>query len=142
MKAKGLTLIELAVTIMMVLILSGVSLVTFVDVLESGDATLVQSTQAVLQTTLTQAASRLDVNPLTLSQGTGGFNGQNVVNACRVSVPQRANLIWTGGVNYQLDIPGRGRSATYSVTNTGDVVVQGLDGFQKYVIVNGVVQKI
>ncbi len=142
MKDKGFTLIELAMTIAVVAVLSAVGAITLGDLFEAGDASIVQSTQAVLQTTLTQAASRLDVNPLTLSQGTGTFNGNNVVNACRISVPESATLVWQNGVNYQLNIPNSGRSANFTVTNTGDVVVQQLSGFQKFTVVNGVVQKI
>jgi len=139
---KGLTLIELAVTIIMVALLSAFSILTFTDMMETGDATLVQSTQAVLQTTLTQAANRLDVTPLTLSQGTGGFNGNNVVNACRLNVPQRATLSWLGGINYRVNIATQNRSANFLVTNTGDVVVQSISGFQKYTVANGVIKKI
>lgn len=121
----GFTLIELTVIVVALLVLSAVSLIMYGDVMESGDATLVDSVQASLQSVVSQASARLDVNPTATPAA-------NIVNVLRMEVPQRAVVNATGTTTYRLTMTHSGRRAAYRVNANGSISLTGLSGFTHY----------
>ncbi|MBK8190790.1 MAG: hypothetical protein IPK79_10120 [Vampirovibrionales bacterium] len=124
---KGFTLIELTCIVVAMLVLSGIALFVYGDVMESGDATLVDSVQGSLQTVISQASSRLDVNPTATPSA-------NVVNVLRMSIPDTAAVTATGPTTYRLEMPRSARRAAYQVGANGAVRITGLSGFTHYSI--------
>lgn len=125
--SKGFTLIEMVVIMTIIAVLATFAAFTYSDIMEAGDAALVDSAQASLQSVVSQASARMDVNPTALA-------GNAVANAVRMNVPERAVITSGGGAVYGLNITNSGRTARYQVGANGDVVLIGLSGFSNYSI--------
>lgn len=136
----GFTLMELAITIIVIALLSAFALVSFGNSAETRDAIMVQSAQAALQSVVSQGSARMDVPPSQL-------NSASVLNALRASF----NTTGTGssgvqfsasGSSFVMNIPSGGRAATFSIGASGDVNLSALSNFQTYQVQNGIISKI
>lgn len=145
-RTPGYTLIELAVVIALIAILSGFAVSAFMGSGESRDAAMVQSAQTSLQQVISQASVRLDKTP----QDVIDENGDDVENATRQMLMQTnggdlgITLTQQGG-GFVMRVEDTGRSASYEVSNSGDVTLDALGGsWTKYGVDqdNGVIQKL
>lgn len=139
----GFTLIELAMVILVIAILSAFALVSFGNTGETRDASMVQSAQASLQSLISQGAVRMDKKPYELDE-------QSVLTAIRASVgdisgSQNMGVTFTSNApkQYTMTIGKSKRGATFEVTLTGDVKLKALNNFQHYKVDpgNGIIQK-
>lgn len=140
---KGYTLIELAMVIAIVGVLTAFGLVSFGNMDEQRDASMVQSVQASLQSIVSQGAARLDIRPADFQ------NAQldAVLMAAQGLVARQAANnpvnITRSGRTFTLTIPSSGRGAQYAVDANGNVnlVPNSLQNFATYTVQNGVIQK-
>ncbi len=141
MKAeKGFTLIELAMTMMIVITLAGFAYFSYRDYREGADAVLVDSMQSSLQSIVSQASARTDTNATNL-------NAAAVVRAVRMDGTtggsENVELTTTGLAAYQVRIDPSNRTASYIVNPSGNVSLVNITGFTHFNIsANGTIQKI
>lgn len=145
--AKGMTLIELAVVIAILTVLSGFAMLSWSSLDENRDATLVQAAQANLQTVISQGSLRLDKSPQQLL----AENSDNIQRAVRVLLEDDQNGNAKNELDFQvagntanLSINSGRRTATFSISNNGDVALSGLGGSQnwsQYGVQNGVIKR-
>lgn len=134
---QGLTMVELAMVIVIVGVLAAFGMMTWTGVGETGDAGVVQSAQASLQGTITQASARLDIPPTSL-------NSNNVITAVSGNLAAAATLSASGcSGTYCLTLNQSGRVAAFNVNTAGDVILSSLSGFSQYGISsNGTIQRL
>ncbi|MEM0950727.1 MAG: prepilin-type N-terminal cleavage/methylation domain-containing protein [Cyanobacteria bacterium P01_H01_bin.74] len=140
---SGYSLIELALTIAILVILSTFAYVSFGDTQEARDARLVQSTQAVLQTVVTQGTARLSLTPTQLR------NTQlpAVLVAARSYIGQDGNTSSNGvqlasnGNTIVVSIDDSSRQATYSIEDNGNINLLTVTNFNHYEAQNGIISK-
>jgi hypothetical protein len=120
--AKGITFIEIALSIAIMTIFAGFAIATLVDFSEDGDARTVEADQAMLQGIILQASDRLDTLP-------SNVNLNNVLNV----MPNNPNRTLTaGGGTLTQTLNESGRTATFRVNGCGQVCLTNLGGFSKY----------
>lgn len=146
MAAKGTTLVELAMVIGVIGVLSGVAVLALRDN-EARDADMIMSVHASLQNIVNQASVRLDVSPSVLVT-----NATNA-NLVRLALEDHLNQDTTGvvvtnaGGTFTITMDSTGRTATYTVptagVNTGRVVITSVNpAFNNYsVIGDGTLRK-
>lgn len=141
--SRGFTLIELAMVIAVIAILSAFALVSFGNTGETRDATMVQSAQASLQALISQGAVRMDKKPYDLDE-------KSVLTAIRatageLSATKNRDVTFTSNApkQYTMTIGSSRRSAVFEVSTTGDVKLKALNNFQHYQVdpSNGIIQK-
>jgi len=139
---RGYTMIELIIIIFVISILAAFSFASFGNSQETRDATMVQSAQAALQSVVSQGAARMDVPPSQL-------NSTSVLNALKASFntndagtdnPVQFSVVGTN--SFQMTIPKGGRSATFTIGNSGDVTLSNLNNFTIYQVQNCVISRI
>lgn len=130
---RGFTLMELCMVIALIALVSAFAIISFGNTGERRDATMVQAAQANLQTIISQGAVRMDIRPdqlpsnmvLTAIQSSIGESGAN---------NSGVRFTATGNNSYTMTITSSNRSATFDVSNTGDVRLIGLNNFTSYVV--------
>ncbi len=130
--ARGYTLIELAVVIAVLGILTAFAVVSFGNTGERRDATMVQAAQANLQSIISQGSVRMDTRPDQLP-------ANMVLTAIQMAVGEQGASnqrvrFTSAGNQYTMSLDESSRSATFDVTNTGDVRLIGLNNFPNYVV--------
>ena len=143
--AKGVTLIEIAVIIAIMAVLTGFGTLAWTGLGESRDASMIQAAQANLQTVITQGTARMDRSPTWLyTNNTAGI--QNAMNALLQDTAGNntsIDFIVSPAGTATLSIVGSGRTATYTITNEGNVQLTGLAGsWSQYGVQNGVIRKL
>jgi type II secretory pathway pseudopilin PulG len=119
---KGITLIEVALSIVIIAVFAGFAVATLVDFSEDGDARTVEADQAMLQGIILQASDRLDTLP-------SNVNLNNVLNV----IPNNPNrTLAAGGGGLTQTLNKSGRVATFRVNGCGQVCLTNLSGFSKY----------
>jgi prepilin-type N-terminal cleavage/methylation domain-containing protein len=141
--APGFALVELVLTIAVIAILAAFTVTSFGDSSEVRDAALVQSAQAALQSIVAQGSARMAMTPATLRDSYSG----SVLNALKASFNTTGTTYTSvqftpSGNDFIMTIPSSGRSATYSISTSGDVTLSGLSNFTTYEKLNGVIGKI
>jgi prepilin-type N-terminal cleavage/methylation domain-containing protein len=142
---RGFTLVEVALVIAVIAILAAFALVSFSNTGETRDASMVQSSQAALQSLISQGAARMDVKPSEL-------DANMVLTAIRANVGEKQDGSSSRGVTftatsgatpqYTMIIASSQRSAVFEVSTTGDVKLKTLNNFQHYQVdQNGIIQK-
>lgn len=134
------SLLEMAIVIAILGVLSAVALTNMSTTSEARDAGAVQSAQAVLQQVIAQGATRRDTSPTDLLSN----QRANIINAANMLLQNSQSMRFTDtSPNFRLTIMSSGRTATYSVSNTGDVSLQPLNASQwvDYTVNNGVITK-
>lgn len=140
---SGYTIMELAMIIAIVGILSAFAMVSFGNLGEERDAKMVQAAQAALQSIVSEGAARLDIRPADF----GDDQFQAVLLAAQASIGQRVGtnsgevLLSRSGRTYTLRITKSGRQAVFNLTTTGNVNLSRVDNFGSYVASNGIIQK-
>jgi prepilin-type N-terminal cleavage/methylation domain-containing protein len=129
---KGFTLIELAMVIAVMAILSAFALVSFGNSGEKRDATMVQSAQASLQSIVSQGAVRMDTRPDQLPPNAVLMAVQAIVG--QSGTGNSGVLFTNNGSQYTMTINGSSRSATFDISSTGDVRLIGLNNFPNYTV--------
>ena len=141
--SRGFTIIELAMVIAVVAILSAFALVSFGNTGETRDASMVQSAQASLQSIISQGAVRMDKKPYDLDE-------KSVLTALKatigeLSATQNRGITFTSNApkQYTMTIGSSRRSAVFEVSTTGDVKLKTLNNFQHYQVdqSNGIIQR-
>jgi prepilin-type N-terminal cleavage/methylation domain-containing protein len=127
---SGFTLIEIAMVIAVVGILSAFAFVSFGNADESRDATMIQAVQGSLQSIVSQGAIRMDQRPDQLDSSA-------VLTALRSTLNQDTDTSGSirasaSGGTYNINIPQKNRSATFNVASNGDVQLTGLSNFTRY----------
>jgi prepilin-type N-terminal cleavage/methylation domain-containing protein len=134
-RSGGFTLIEMAIVIVAIAVLAAYAIVRFGEMTEDADATMVRTSQALLQQTLTQAAIRRDRAPITIFRdnpvvGNNGIGDRDlvveIVNSQLTSF-NRANRNFNDIQNWPVICNAvtctlrtqSGRGATFSVTPNG-----------------------
>jgi prepilin-type N-terminal cleavage/methylation domain-containing protein len=141
---SGFTLIELAIAIAIIGLLAAFAFLSFGTAGEDRDAAMVQSSQASLQTIVSQGATRMDLSPQALRDS----HPQQILLAVQAAIGQTAGKnadvqFSLSGTNFVMTIPKSGRTATFTITDTGEVQLTNLSSnFTGYKPVNGVIQKI
>lgn len=135
---RGFTLIELAITIMIIAILAAFTWTSFQGTDEARDAAMVQSAQAALQSIVSQGSARTDVPPASLPR-------TSVLNALTASFSTSGNgssvKFSVSGNNFVMTIPSKGRAATFGIAANGNVNLLNLSNFTDYTVQNGVIFK-
>ena len=122
--AKGITLVEVAVTVAIIAVFIGFALATLIDFSEDGDARTLQSDQAMLQGIVLQASDRLNTLPSNVSLA-------NVLNVMPAN-PQRT--LQAGASTFTHTMAKSGRGATLRVNGCGQVCVTTLNGYSKFTL--------
>lgn len=140
---RGFTIIEVAMVIAVIAILSAFALVSFGNTGETRDASMVQSAQASLQSLISQGAVRMDKKPYDLDE-------KSVLTAIKASAgdfnaTQNRGVTFSSNASkqYTMTIGSSKRSAVFEVSTTGDVKLKTLNNFQHYQVdqSNGIIQK-
>lgn len=140
--SQGISVIEVAMVIGILAIISVFAVVSFGNTSEVRDASMVQSAQASLQSIISQGAVRMDVKPYDLNEAM-------VLTAIRANIGERGTtnrgVTFTspGPHSYTMTIGTSQRSATFDVSTTGDVRLRSpLNNFPHYQVdANGIIQK-
>lgn len=142
--ARGFTLVELAVVLVLIAIFSSFAIISFGGTSEVKDAKLVESTQASLQSVVSQGSARLDLSPAQLVEE----RYDDIVNALRGNLQQTGagddlvSFSFSGDL-FQLSLLKSGRGASYTVTNSGDVRIANLSNFPSYTVsASGTIKKV
>lgn len=119
---RGYTLIELAMIIGIMGMLAMFGVMSFGGLNEKRDAQMVETVQADLQSIVSQGMTRMDVNATQLMS----TYSANVLTAVQAVIGQNGGndlgiTITNAGNQYTMTITKSQRTATYSVSNTGDV---------------------
>lgn len=137
---RGYTLVELAVTIAILGLVSGFAIIRMDGLLESRDASAIQAAQAALQQVISQGSTRMDVAPAALDpdivrDATQDYLMQN-------SGVTAVNFSTSGTNRYTLNLSSSTRSAQYQVQNDGQVDIISAPGFNHYSIQSGKLEKL
>jgi prepilin-type N-terminal cleavage/methylation domain-containing protein len=140
-KARGYTLIEVAIVVGLMSIIASIGLIGFRVMMESRDATMVDSVQASLQTLVAQAADRVDLTPAQLMND--ATQRTRLLRALDNTIDNTVTVA-AGGANNQIrmTIVQSNRGATYTVDASGNAVIGAgnLTGFSHYTLNNGRIQ--
>lgn len=141
---SGYTLIELAITIALIALVSAIGIANWSMTDEVRDANMIQSTQAALQQVISQGSSRADMSPEDLV--TNGAQRTNIVNAVRLLLQNRPQITFTDlgiGQPFRITITSTGRWGNFLVDpNSGNVACQNLSGtFINYNCAGGVIAR-
>jgi prepilin-type N-terminal cleavage/methylation domain-containing protein len=132
--ARGVTLIELGIAIVIIGIFTAFAIVSFERTYEDRDGRALEAAMATYQNVVTQGATRLNVTP-------SGVNPAMVLQA----MPPTKRLLWeTAGQNitvYTLAVKNQpkaqARSIRFRTNSCGDVCANRLSGFTHYLIKPG-----
>jgi prepilin-type N-terminal cleavage/methylation domain-containing protein len=139
---RGFSLIELAIVIGIVAIMAAVGMLSFGNSAEDRDAAMVNMAQSTLQSVVAQGSTRKDVTPATLRDN----HAAEILKALKASFnttsTSSANIQFTTTGNQVLmTIPGMPRTATYDISDTGNVTVIGIsNNFTKHTLQGGVLR--
>lgn len=141
--AKGYTMVELAMIILIIGMLAAFGVVSMNGLGEQRDASMVQSAQASLQSIVSQGAARLDVTPKELRDN----HSAQILLAIQSAIGQNGSnnggvTFANSGGTFTMTIDSSGRQASFSVSNSGDVNLVDLKKFTVYKVDNGVIDKI
>ena len=140
---RGFTLVELAITIVIIALLAAFAVLSFGNTDEQRDASMVQSAQASLQTIVTQGSARMDVTPMDLRDDYSDAIKSAMQDALGESSSQNLGVVFdTQGSDFVLTITSTGRKAFFTITNTGDVELRDVSNFTLYDAENGIIKKI
>ncbi len=135
--APGFNLVELAMVILTVSLLTAFALISFGSSGEQRDARMVQAAQANLQSIVSQGAVRMDLPPAQLAAN----HANAILTAIRSSVGQLQNgsssavsFTNSGSSQFAMQITSSNRGAVFQITNTGDVSLIQLSNFSSYVV--------
>jgi prepilin-type N-terminal cleavage/methylation domain-containing protein len=117
----GFTLVEMAVTLAIISLISGVALFAFRNQGETQDAALANGVQGSLQTALGAMALRLE-RPANQVFANAAFR-QRIIQFAQGSMGPQATLSATGN-GVQLQLGNSGRTVTYGLNAAGDIVIQ------------------
>jgi hypothetical protein len=128
----GITMIEVAMVIAVLLTLAAFAFVSFGTRGESSDAGLVQSAQASLQSIVSQGALRMDTRPDRLPPDAVLIAVQSALGE---SGGSNAGVRFTNSGNqYVMTIDRSRRSAIFDIAANGDVRLVGLNNFPNYTV--------
>lgn len=130
--SSGFSMVELAIVIVLMAILSAFAIVSFGGAGEARDASMVQSAQASLQALVSQGAVRQDVRPDSLPTNAVLTAIQATVNQKAGGIDQGVTFSTPGTNQFTMTIKNSKRSATFRTTANGDVELFALNGFQNY----------
>ena len=136
----GFSLLEMVIIIAILGVLSAVAVGNMSTTSEVRDASVVQAAQAVLQQVIAQGSTRRDTSPAVLLTS----QRANIINAANMLAQSRQDMRFSdSSPNFRLTITSSGRTATFSVSATGDVTLQPLNASQwvDYTVTNGVITK-
>ncbi len=136
-------MIELAMIMIIIAMLAGFGIISWGNMAEQRDASMVQSAQASLQSIVSQGAARMDVSPQDLRDK----YSQQILLAIQAAVSDNQNsnsrvLFSSSGSNFTMTIQSSGRQASFAISNNGDVNLTQLSKFTVYKVNNGVIEKI
>ncbi len=136
----GFTMIEMAMVVAILAIVSAFAFISYNGTTESRDAAVVQSVQVTLQQVISQASGRYDLSPTALDT----TDVVNAVNGYLTNISGGNNVVFsaTGG-GYRMSIAGSGRGGNYSINNRGDVTLNSplIGSWQHYGVTNGIISK-
>lgn len=121
----GVSLMEMALVLAIIAIFTTFAVSSFGNADENRDATVIQNTQARLQTTINTAAERFDIAP-------GAVNAANVINA--LAAAPRVTLALNGGNGYRVTLNDSGRTGTYRLNACGDICLAAVTNFTAYAL--------
>ena len=137
---RGFTLIEMAMVIAILAIVSAFAFISYNGTTETRDAAVVQSVQVTLQQVISQASGRYDINPTALDSA----DVVNAVEGYMIDTTGGNNIVFaaTGG-GYRMSITGSGRGGNYSVNSSGDVTLDSplIGSWEHYGVQNGIIKK-
>lgn len=136
-------MVELAMIMVIIAMLAGFGVVSWGNLAEQRDASMVQSAQADLQSIVSQGSARMDVSPKDLRDK----YSQQILLAIQAAVSDNQNsnsrvLFTNSGGNFTMLIQSSGRQASFAITNSGDVNLTQLSNFTVYKVNNGLIEKI
>lgn len=143
MASKGFSLVELAMVMIVIAICAAVAVSSFGMNSEARDAAMVQAAQSIVQNTIAQGASRVDVSPVELLN-TRASNVQTAIQRAILENNGKNNgvSITLNGRTVTLTITSSQRTAVYTVQDTGNVQLTGLSPlFTHYTIRDGDIAK-
>lgn len=149
-RASGFSLTELGIACLIVAILAGSAVGMSVGAIQqSAQATVIKAGQSVLESTILQAAGRLDTNPANVLADPA--NRANLVNVVRQTLGSRNDGTLSNGGTFDcngagcnMTIPGAAGggiiTVNYGVNANGNVTIDALNpaaSIPKYGVLNG-----
>lgn len=137
--SKGFTLIELAICILVIGIISAIAAPRITSMFEDADAEVFRAVGGQVELAISQGLSR--GKTLTeLNTGGAGFLDE-ITDMVASEQSGNIDIPTPGAGTFTATAKSSKRTATYSITTDARVVVDSITGFNQYTVVNGDIVK-